>query len=281
MGSLKDRSHRILITGASGQYGRLTVDKLLERGTPPSSLLLVTRDPSKLEVYAAQGALVRQGSFDHSVDELAEAFSGADVMLFIATARAGQRLPQHRAAIDAAVLAGVSHIVYTSIVGAHLEQPTALVAQEHRATGISASPLIPQEFTPMTRYAEMMLQSSGVAWTALRDSQYAEALSDVAAGPAIQSGWLRSNSQHGGIALISRNDCVAAAVAVLADPAGHRNRSYEITGPELLTWEDVANLIGAAAGTKVQYQALSDDEQYAVFDEMGIPRHAIDDVVVQ
>ncbi|KAK9771564.1 putative NAD(P)-binding domain-containing protein [Seiridium cardinale] len=262
MGSLKDSSHIILITGASGQYGRLTVDKLLERGTPPSSLLLVTRDPSKLEVYAARGALVRQGSFDDPVDELAEAFSGADVMLFIATARAGQRLPQHRAAIDAAVLAGVSHIVYTSIVGAHLEQPTALVAQEHRAT-------------------ELMLQSSGVAWTALRDSQYAEALSDVAAGPAIQSGWLRSNSQHGGIALISRNDCVAAAVAVLADPAGHRNRSYEITGPELLTWADVANLIGAAAGTKVQYQALSDEEQYALFDEMGIPRHAIDDVVVQ
>lgn len=132
MGSVENR---ILITGASGQYGRLAVDGLLAKGVSPSSLLLLTRDPAKLSDYASKGASIRQGSFDDPVDSLAEAFTGADTMLFISTSRAGQRLPQHQAAVDAAVKAGVRHIVYTSILSAHLENPTALVAREHRATG--------------------------------------------------------------------------------------------------------------------------------------------------
>ncbi|KAI0132128.1 putative oxidoreductase [Xylariales sp. AK1849] len=258
----KDSEKLILITGASGQYGRLAVEKLLAKGVEPSALLLVTRNPAKLDTFAAKGAAVRKGSFDDAVEGLAKAFAGADVMLFIATSRTGARLPQHKNAVDAAVLAGVSHIVYTSIVGAHKEQPTALVAQEHRAT-------------------EMMLQSSGLAWTALRDSQYAEAVSDVAIGPALQSGSLRINAGYGRIALISRDDCVAAAVAILADPAHHRNRFYDITGPELLSWQDMANQVSAITGIEIAYKAISDEDQFALFDQMGIPRHAVDDLVVK
>jgi NAD(P)H dehydrogenase (quinone) len=132
MGSIENK---ILITGASGQYGRLAIDGLLAKGTPASSLLLLTRDPAKLTSYASQGSSVRQGSFDDPVDTLAGAFTGADTMLLISTSRVGKRLEQHQAAVDAAVKAGIKHIVYTSIVSAHLENPTALVAREHRATG--------------------------------------------------------------------------------------------------------------------------------------------------
>lgn len=135
MGCAEKSTGKILITGASGQYGRLTVEGLLAKGIPAPNLLLMSRDRSRLDQFAVKGCTVRQGSFDDPVDELAKAFSGAEVMLFIATARAGMRLPQHQTAVDAAVKAGIQHIIYTSIVGAHLEQPTALVAQEHRATG--------------------------------------------------------------------------------------------------------------------------------------------------
>lgn len=127
----------IVITGASGQYGSLVIEGLSEKGIPPSSIMLLTRNPSKLAKYASKGFLIRQGSFDDPVSQLAEALAGSKTMLMISTSRAGQRLPQHQTAIDAAVKAGVSHIVYTSIVSAHLDDPTALVGKEHKATGMS------------------------------------------------------------------------------------------------------------------------------------------------
>lgn len=129
--------NKILITGAAGQYGQLVIKGLLEKGLPPSSLLLLTRTPPKLAEYVPRGCEIRQGSFDDPVPELAKTFAGANTMLLISTSRAGKRLPQHQAAIDAAVQAGVTHIAYTSFLSAHLDDPTALVGKEHRATGMN------------------------------------------------------------------------------------------------------------------------------------------------
>lgn len=137
MGSVTDT--RILITGAAGQYGRLVVEGLLSKGISPSSLLLLTRTPSKLAEYASLGVDIRKGSFDDPLPDLAVSFAGAETMLLISTSRAGQRLPQHQNAINAGVKAGVKHIVYTSFLSAHLEDPTALVGKEHKATGMHHS----------------------------------------------------------------------------------------------------------------------------------------------
>ncbi|KAF4302462.1 NmrA-like protein [Botryosphaeria dothidea] len=255
---------KILVTGASGQYGRQAVDRLLERGIPPSSLLLLTRQPQKLSAYAARGLSIRQGSFDDPVAQLAASFAGAGTMLLISTSRAGARLPQHQTAIDAAAAAGVRHVVYTSIISAEREHPTALVGREHRGT-------------------EAMLRASGLAWTALRDAQYANAMADIAAPSACESGVLKSNAGDGKMAFVAREDCVAAAVAVLAHPEPHANRAYDITGPELLTWRDAARMMGEVAGKGpdgVKFEALTDDEMFAMFDGLGIPREPVDDLVV-
>lgn len=128
--------------------------------------------------------------------------------------------------------------------------------------------------------AEEMLKASGVYWTALRDAQYAEAMTDVAGPPALQMGKLSSNAGDGKMAFVARDDCTAAAVAVLADPAAHRNKAYSITGPELLSWADTARILGETAGRELKYEDLTDEQQFAVFDAMGIPREAVDGVVV-
>lgn len=277
MGSVENK---ILITGASGQYGRLAIDGLLAKGVPASSLLLLTRDPAKLADYALQGSSIRQGSFDDPVETLAEAFTGAETMLFISTSRAGKRLPQHQAAVDAAVKAGIEHIVYTSILSAHLENPTALVAREHHATGscLSHFHLCHRETDFIS---EKMLRASGLYWTALRDAQYSEALTDVAGPPALKAGVLRVNAGQGKMAFISREDCVGPAVNILADPSSHRNKAYHITGPELLSWADAARIMGEVVGKTLFYESLTDDEQLAIFDAMGIPREPIDGFVVK
>jgi len=247
-----------LITGASGQYGSLAVAGLLER-VDPAELILITRRPEKLSVLAKRGVTVRAGDFDHPAS-LRSAFAGADKMLLISSTRVGRRLSQHRAAIDAAAASGVRHIVYTSFVGAGPDNP-ALVAQEHFAT-------------------EQMLRKSGCRWTALRDSQYADALADAAAPIALKMGRWISSAGEGRIALVTRRDCVACAVAVLSS-AGHEDTIYNITGPELLSYRQVAAMVSSVANKPVEFAAVTDDELYEHFDRLGIPREAADDKTVQ
>lgn len=249
---------RILITGASGGFGQAVIPLLLENGADPAALILLTRNPSRLAQHAACGIDVRQGSFDDPLERLAATFAGADVVLMISTSRAGARIPQHHNAINAAVQAGARQIVYTSFVGADLDDATALVVREHCAT-------------------ERMLRDSGISWTALRDSMYSEVLAEVAAPLALRQRMLMSNAANGRLAFVSRDDCASAAAAVLSNPSAHLNKVYNITGPELLSWADAAELMGRISGLDIGYRELSDEEQLAVFDHMGIPREPGDE----
>lgn len=122
-----------------------------------------------------------------------------------------------------------------------------------------------------------MIRDSGLWWTMLRDAQYAEAISDVAVPTALKCGKLQSNSADGLMAFVSRNDCVAAAVSVLSNSAAHRDRVYHITGPELLNWTDVARILSSVSGRDIEYEATSEEEQFAIFDRMGVPREVTAD----
>lgn len=247
----------LLITGASGRYGQLLIRELLESGMNPSNLLLLTRDPTKLAEYAQLGCAIREGSFDDSLDRLTASFHGAETIFMISTSRAGARLPQHLNAVQSAVAAGAKRIVYTSFVSAHLESPTALVAQEHRAT-------------------EAMLRDSGLTWTVLRDSIYIEAFSEVVLPTALLEGTLRSNTGYGKVAFVSRGDCAKAAAAILRDPKKHQNVAYDITGPKLLTWENVAEVAASFTSQPLSWHSMTDEEYFRMFDGMGVPRHPSD-----
>ena len=100
---------RIAITGASGHYGRIVIEALIAAGRA-ADLILMTRRPERLADYAARGCTVRAGDYDRP-ESLAPAFAGAERLLLISGTRVGARVVQHRAAIDAAVAAGVSHLV--------------------------------------------------------------------------------------------------------------------------------------------------------------------------
>jgi NAD(P)H dehydrogenase (quinone) len=226
---------RVIVTGAAGHLGRLVADQLLER-VAPEDLVLVTRRPRALLDFAARGSEIRYGDFDDAAT-LPDAFAGGDRMLLISTDAIGRRVRQHRAAIDAAVAAGVSHLVFTSVINPLADNPTGAVAWEQGRT-------------------EDLVQHSGVAWTVLRFGSYAE-LQLPPAATAVQNGRLVTNNGDGRMAPVSRRDCAeAAAVALTTD--GHLGRTYEITGPQALSAGELAELYGEVGGRPVDVVHLGD-----------------------
>lgn len=247
----------LIVTGASGQFGRATIDGLLER-VAAEDLILLTRTPAKLAEYAARGCQVRQGDYDDEAS-MRSAFAGGDKMLMISAVKVGFRIPQHRRAIEAAKAAGVKQIVYTSFIGFE-GADTSLAVSDHRAT-------------------EQMLFDSGLDWTMLRNSQYTNAVIEAQAPHAIRAGKWLASAAEGKLAQVTREDCVRSAVAVMASD-GHRNVTYNITGPDLLSFREIAAIISEIAESPIEYVVVDDEGMYAFFDSLGIPREAVPDQVV-
>ncbi|MGN5373573.1 NAD(P)H-binding protein [Sphingomonas hankookensis] len=248
----------IVVTGASGQYGRLVADGLL-REVAPSDLILVTRSPDSLADYSRLGCTVRYGDYD-APETLADAVRGGEQMLLVSGTRVGRRVAQHGAAIDAAVAAGVRRIVYTSFIGAGDPANHSEAVADHRGT-------------------EALLRAAPVAWTFLRNAQYADAVTDVMAPIALASGAMLSVAGDGEMGFVWRADCAACAVAALLTD-GHTACAYDITGPDLVSYREVARLIEHHAGRPIRFEQTDEAGLYAMFDALGVPRAPVDGLVV-
>jgi NAD(P)H dehydrogenase (quinone) len=242
----------IVISGASGQLGRLTAEIVLDR-MPASEVILTTRRPEALSDLAERGARVRLADFDRP-ETLAEAFAGGEILLLISADDLGRRAAQHRAAIEAAREAGVRHVAYTSYLNPVEENPAVI--------------------TPSHRDTEKALRESGLAWSALRHAFYAEY--QVPAGAqAIATGQLVHNSGDGRIAYVSREDCAAAAAAVLTtEGEGHEDKAYDITGPQALSQDEVATLLSEVSGRPVEAVAVDDEAFIEGLSAAGVPEPA-------
>jgi NAD(P)H dehydrogenase (quinone) len=237
----------VVITGASGHLGRRTAELLLET---ERDVVLVTRAPEKVEDLAARGAEVRFGDFSNP-STLPAAFAGASRVLVISTVLVGARLPGHRAAVAAAAEAGAELIAYTSIPNPDREANAAGVVPDHAAT-------------------EEAILATGVPYAFLRNALYAEHRVPEAHG-AIASGVFTYNSGDGATAYVSREDCAAAAAAVLAGGDEHANQAYDITGPEALTGAELAELYGSVSGRPVRGVAVTDTAFVEGAVENGLP----------
>ncbi|KQU38416.1 MULTISPECIES: NAD(P)H-binding protein [unclassified Rhodococcus (in: high G+C Gram-positive bacteria)] len=240
---------RIVISGASGDLGRRVTLDLLHRD-PHRDLTLVTRDPAKLTTEGA-GVSVRPGDYQDR-SSLDEAYRGGDILFLISGLNLGRRVEEHRNAIAAASAAGIRHIVYTSVGGVQPGNP-ALSAIDHLQT-------------------ESDLRDSGITYTILRNQLYAEIVASIWLAPAAEQGVLEMATGHGSLAPVSKMDIARVVAAVLADPTRHANAVYEITGPDLLSMDQIVELGRAVWNKDIEYRPVSENARLAFFDSVGLPR---------
>lgn len=242
----------IAISGASGNLGRRTAEILLKQ-VDPSQVVLLTRSPSKLDDLAARGAAVRAADFADPAGVEA-ALEGVDKLLIISTDTVGDRVEQQLAAVEAAKRAGVKHVVYTSAPLPSADNP-AIATQEHFGT-------------------EEGIKASGLAYTFLRNNLYSEFQIASGAG-AVASGKIFSNKGDGATAYVTREDCAAAAAAVLAGGPEHGNVAYEISGSEALTDGEVAAILSDVTGKPVEVVPVDDAGLSAGMAAAGVPEFII------
>lgn len=241
---------KLIIGGVNGALGRAVTDAVLAER--PGDVIAATTNPEAAQDLAPRGAEVRHADYTDP-STLADAFDGGEALLLISMPVVGaERRARHGAAIDAARAAGVERIVYTSIVGAGGDKNQSLVAGDHKWT-------------------EARIADSGLGWSFSRNSQYAEAMVDYALPPALAQGVWASNQGDGVIAYVSREDCALAAAALLMGK-GEPDTAYTITGAEHWSIEDAARLATEVTGLPLPVEHLTDEENYAKFDAIGVPR---------
>ena len=223
-GTVSPEGPALAVTGATGALGGRVARILASSGVPQR---LLARSPERAPRLDDAVVVPISGYADR--DSVRAALTGAHTLFMVSAAESADRLEEHRRFIDAAVEAGVQHVVYTSFYGA---SPDCLftLGRDHHAT-------------------EEHLRASGLRWTFLRDSFYLDFLADLADADGV----IRGPAGTGRVAAVARDDVAAAAAAVLADPRAHVGSIYDLTGPESLSFTEVARIVSESTGRAVTF----------------------------
>jgi uncharacterized protein YbjT (DUF2867 family) len=236
----------IAVTGATGRLGGRVARRLAAAGIAQT---LLVRDPARAP--RLPGATVARGGYtDH--DAVVAALHGIETVLMVSSSESPDRFDQHRAFVDAAAEAGVAHLVYVSFYGATPDAAFTL-ARDHWAT-------------------EQHIRATGMAFTFLRDNLYADFM------PALvgDDGVIRGPAGQGRAALVAQDDIADAAAAVLTHAGEHAGATYDLTGPQSLTLEEVAAILSRATGRAITYHPETVEEAYRSRASSGAPGWQVD-----
>lgn len=244
---------KIGVNGASGQLGGAVVKYLLQESNE-HSIVGITRSPEKL---TQEGVEARFGDYNDP-SSLSKAYAGLDRLLLIPSTDnvPGRRAEQIAGAIDAAVDAGVGHIVLMSSAGARNVDITN-IAYEYFA-------------------GEQRLMQKAKQWSILRMSYYAEAIIKEAQ-MSLEQGALTGITENN-VSFVARDDLAAAAAGLLAGE-GHDGAIYTGTGPESLTGAERAEAIAQASGKSFEYATIPAETLQAGMEQAGLPEGMVSAIV--
>lgn len=242
---------KILVTGATGHFGKAAIDALLKKGHPASAIIALVRDENKAAVLKTQGVEIRTGDYENYTS-LVNAFTGVDKLLLVSSNDVNNRSAQQANAVKAAREAGVKYILYTSFVRKDESEasPIAFVAQSHIAT-------------------EKAIRDSGLTYTIFRNNLYLDYVPVFIGEKVLNTGifWPAGNTP-GAFAL--REEMAEAAANVLLS-SGHDNKEYNVSNTASWTFPQVAETISKASGKQISYISPSQTEYKTALTTAGVP----------
>ena len=220
------------ITGVTGKLGSYVADLVDQQGI---SSIHLARSPERAKVYAS--AEIRKMVYANT-PEVVEALKGIDVLLMVSARENPERVEEHKSFLDAAKLAGVQHIVYTSFYGAD-EKATFTLSRDHAQT-------------------EAYIKKLGFTYTFLRDNFYLDFFIDI----ALENGEIRGPAGRGRVSAVARKDTSRVAAEILLNPKEWENQTLNLTGPEDISMEEIVELLSKETGNAITYVDESVEEAY-------------------
>lgn len=251
--------NHILITGATGQLGRATIDFLIQKGIAANQISALARSAEKAADLSAKGIKIKIGDYlDYS--SLLAAFNGVEKLFFISGSELGTRVEQHRNAINAAKEAGVKHIIYTSGFRKNETDtsPVAFLIRQHSET-------------------EKFIRAGGISYTFLLNGLYADVLPGFLGENVLETGVFLP-AGNGKAAFTVRLDIAEAAANILLT-TGHENKKYVFTNTENTGLNEVADFLGELSGKQVKYLNPSKAEYLETVMKAGLPQEYAEMIV--
>ncbi len=229
-------------TDPVGEIGGRVARRLAARGIR-QRLVVPPRSPNPnlpdAEVVTATGY--------GDLESMQKALAGVDTLFLVPIREHPERVRLHTTAVDAAVAAGVGRIVYPSFLGAG-PHSTFTLARDHYRT-------------------EEHIRSTGVAFTFLRGSAYLEVLRWIIGADGV----IRGPAGDGRLAPLGRDDMADTVAAVLASDGAHDGAMYDVTGPERVSLQQVADEFTRATGRRIAYVNESLEEAWESRRAYGAP----------
>ena len=222
----------ILVIGGRSKIGAALIGELLGRGQQVRALVRAGEAAGRLPARAepVTGDLADEGS-------LVTAMAAVE-KVFLLSSPHPDAASWHRNAIDAARRTQVQLLVRSSILGADRESPAEFISAH----------------TTCDRY----LEDSGLPYVIVRPNLFVQNIPESTIPSLDASGTFYADAGEARISMVDTRDVAAVACRALTEP-GHAGAHYDITGPEALSYTDVAAKLSAAMGRRISYAGASDD----------------------
>lgn len=242
----------LLVTGATGHLGSSVVAQLL-KNIAPNQFIVTSGNSRGIQKLEAQGLQVRLANFNNT-KSLYNAFKGIEKLLLISTMDLN-RFEQHQNVVDAAKAQGVKHLIYTSLAIKDVQN--------------SAVKLLMESHFQIEDY----IKASGLSYTILRNTMYADALTQILGNNALHQD-INLPGGNGKVPYVLRRE-MGEATANLLLQNGHENKTYNIVGSQNWGYADVAKALSELSGKSVKYVDISENDFMVELKQIGFTDFAI------